>query len=122
VNDPENEKVFRKLGVGAISTTRIVAGMIEQRAALDQVTDLLPVGEGEVNITQVEIQRDAPAAGKKLKDLALPPDSLIAAVLRGGRAIIPRGDTELREADRIVLITLPASHGAVLEAITGQAG
>ena len=120
VNDPDNEKVFRKLGVTAFSTARTIASLIEQRTDLDEIINLIPVGEGKVNITEVRLQPDAPVIGKTLRDLSLPPDSLIAVVLRDADAIVPRGDTELRAGDRLVVITLPANHGPVLRAITGE--
>ena len=122
VNDPDNEKVFQKLGVTAFSTTRTIASMIEQRTALDEITNLIPVGEGKVNLTEIKLQTTSPVVGKTLRELSLPPDSLIAVVLRSGEAVVPRGDTALRAGDQIVLITLPANHGAVLRAITGETG
>jgi trk system potassium uptake protein len=120
VNDPDNEGVFRKLGVVAFSTTLTMASMIEQRAALDEITNLIPVGEGKVNITEIKLTAASPVVGKTLRDLALPSDSLVAVVLRNEEALIPRGATELQAGDRIVLITLPANHGPVLRAITGE--
>ena len=120
VHDPDNERVFQKLGVAAFSTTRTIASMIEQRTALDEITNLIPVGEGKVNITEIRLQPDSPVVGKTLRELSLPADSLIAVVMRGGEAIVPRGDTGLRAGDQVVLITLPANHGPVLKAITGE--
>jgi len=120
VNDPDNKNVFKKLGVTAFSTTRTIASMIEQRTALDEIINLIPVGEGKVNITEIKLQPTFPVVGKLLRNLSLPTDSLIAVVLRNSDAVVPRGDTELRAGDRIVLITLPANHGPVLKAITGE--
>jgi trk system potassium uptake protein TrkA len=120
VHDPNNERVFQKLGVAAFSTTRTIASMIEQRTALDEITNLIPVGEGKVNITEIRLQPDSPVVGKTLREMSLPADSLIAVVMRGGEAIVPRGDTELRAGDQIVLITLPGNHGPVLKSITGE--
>lgn len=119
VNDPDNEEVFRKLGVAAFSTTRIIASLIEQRTALDEITNLIPAAEGKVNITEVRLPADSPVAGRSLQDLALPAHSLIAVILRSGEALVPRGDTQLQVGDRIVLITLPVNHGQALKAITG---
>jgi len=120
VNDPDNEQVFQKLGVTAFSGTRTIASMIEQRTALDEITNLIPVGEGKVNITELKLPTDSPVVGRTLRELSLPADSLIAVVLRNGEAVVPRGDTTLRPGDRIVLITLPANHGPVIRAITGE--
>lgn len=120
VNDPDNESVFGKLGVIPFSTTRTIASMIEQRTALDEITNLIPAGEGKVNITEVRLDATAPVVGKPLCDLSLPPDSLIAVILRNNRAIVPHGSTVLRAGDRAVLITLPENHGSVLKAVVGE--
>jgi trk system potassium uptake protein TrkA len=114
--------VFQKLGIDAFSTTRTIASMIEQKTALDQIVNLIPVGEGKVNITEIELKVDSPVAGKMLRDLSLPPDSLVAVVLRNGDAIVPRGESTLQAGDRIVLITLPSNHGPIIKAITGESG
>lgn len=120
VNDPDNENIFKKLGVTAFSTTRTITSMIEQRTALEEITNLIPVGEGKVNITEIKLQANSPVVGKTLRDLSLPSDSLIAVVLRNGEPMVPRGDTELRAGDQIVVITLPANHGPVIRALTGE--
>lgn len=39
MNDPDNEEIFRELGVAAFSTTRIIAGLIEQKAGLILMTN-----------------------------------------------------------------------------------
>jgi trk system potassium uptake protein TrkA len=119
-NDPDNAEIFRKLGVSAFSTTHIVGSLIEQRASLDQITNLLPVAEGRVNITEIVVDAGFPVAGRLLKDIELPENALVAVVIRGEEAIVPRGGTRLLAADRVVLITLPENHGPALKALTGE--
>lgn len=119
-NDPDNAEVFEKLGVSSFSTTRIVSSLIEQRASLEQITNLLPVGEGRVNVTEVVLDDDSPVVGRRLKDIGLPENALVAVVIRGNMPIVPRGANDLRAGDRVVLITLPENHGPVLRAFTGE--
>jgi trk system potassium uptake protein TrkA len=119
-NDPENAEVFDKLGVSAFSTTHIVSSLIEQRASLEQITNLLPVGEGRVNVTEIILDADSPVAGKLLKDIDLPENALVAVVIRNNQPIVPRGANQLLGGDRLVLITLPENHGPVLKAFTGE--
>ena len=118
-NDPDNAEVFEKLGVWGFSTTRIVGSLIEQRASLEQITNLLPVGEGRVNVTEIILDEDSPVVGKLLKDINLPENALVAVVIRDNRPIVPRGANDLLPGDRIVLITLPENHGPVLKVFTG---
>ncbi len=53
---------------------------------------------------------DAPAdlADKRLKELDLPGNLLVALVRRGDRTIVPDGDTLLRPGDRLTVIGTPA--------------
>ena len=119
-NDPDNAEVFDKLGVTAFSTTHIVGSLIEQRASLEQITNLLPVGEGRVNVTEIVLDADSPVSGKRLKDISLPVNALVAVVIRDNQPIVPRGSNELLAGDRLVLMTLPENHGPVLKVFTGE--
>jgi trk system potassium uptake protein TrkA len=120
VNDPENEQVFKALDVPAFSVTPAIASLLEQQASLDEITNLVPIGEGKVNITEIVLKPDSPVVGKALREIDLPTDALITVVIRDGEPVIPRGYTELNAGDRVVLVTLPANHGPALRAITGE--
>jgi len=119
-NDPDNAEIFEKLGVSAFSTTHIVGSLIEQRASLEQIINLMPVGEGRVNVTEIMVEPDSQVAGKLLKDVDLPENTLVAVVIRDNQPIIPRGFNMLTGGDRVVLITLPENHGRALKAFTGE--
>ncbi|MBU2547186.1 MAG: TrkA family potassium uptake protein [Proteobacteria bacterium] len=119
-NDPDNADVFQELGISAFSTTHIIGSLIEQRASIEQITNLLPVDQGRVNITEIILEPESPVAGKRLKDIELPENALVAVVIRDDRPIVPRGANDLRAGDRVVLITLPENHGPVLRVFTGE--
>ncbi len=121
VNDPDNEDVFRKLGVTtAFSTTRLLSNLIEQKAAFEDITSLAPLADGKVNITEVVLRDNSPVVGRTLMEIGLPPDSLIAGLIREEHPIIPRGITTLQARDRLIVITLPENHGRVLKMLTGD--
>lgn len=119
-NDPDNAEIFEKLGVSAFSTTHIVGSLIEQRASLEQIINLMPVAEGRVNVTEIVLDVASPVADRRLKDIVLPSNSLVAVIIRNEQPIVPRGDTDLMTGDRVVLITLPENHGAALKVFTGE--
>lgn len=121
VNDPDNEQVFVKIGVTtAFSTTRILASLIEQRTGFEDIINLLPVGEGSVNITEITLNDKSPVIGKSLKEIHLPENSLIGVLLRDSVPVIPQGSTILLSGDRLIVITMPANHGLVLKTLTGK--
>ncbi len=121
-NDPDNSEIFEKLGVSSFSTTQIIGNLIEQRASLEQIINLFPVGGGRVNVTEIVLDADSPVAGKYLRDIALPENALIAVIIRDNHPIVPRGGNDLKAGDRVVLITLAENHGPVLKAFTGEPG
>ncbi|MCU0305884.1 MAG: TrkA family potassium uptake protein [Thermoanaerobaculales bacterium] len=121
-NDPDNAEVFQRLGVTSFSTTQVVGNMIQQRAALEQITNLLPVGEGRVLVTELVLDSSSPVVGRRLADATLPVDALVAVVIRGSEAIVPKGGSILEDGDRVVLVTLPEHHGDALRTLTGERG
>ena len=52
----------------------------------------------------LEIPPDAAAVGYQVRDLRLPVGTIIVTIQRGGRALIPRGDTLLQAGDTVVLM------------------
>jgi trk system potassium uptake protein TrkA len=119
-NDPDNTEIFEQLGISAFSTTQIIGSLIEQRASLEQIINMLPVCEGRVNVTEVVINAAAPVTGKFLKEIDLPENAWFGVSIRGDQPIVPRGGNKLIAGDRVVLITLPENHGPVLKVFTGE--
>lgn len=120
VNDPDHEQTFRHLGVTAVSTTRILSNLIEQRVAFEEITELVPIGEGQVNVTEVELAEDSPVVGRTLHQIDLPDNALIACILREDGPLVPRGATQLQAHDRLILITLPSNHREVMLRVLGE--
>lgn len=121
VNDPDNEDVFRQLGISIVfSATRIIGGLIEGHTVYDEITHLFPAAEGRVQVTELELTTGSPATGKYLHELGLPKNSLVACVIRGEEVIVPRGDSRLQAADHLILVTLPDDHLDVLRMLTGE--
>jgi len=61
------------------------------------------------------------AAERRVADLPLPAECILAAVIREGRLIIPHGDTVLHPSDE-VLAVVHSSRMAELASILGEQG
>ena len=120
VNDPDNEEVFHKLGITAFSTTRIISNLIEQKVGFDEIANLIPIGEGNVTLTELILTDSSPVIENALKDIHLPEQSLIGYIIREGKPIVPRGGTILKSGDRLIVISLPDQHGTVIKMLTGE--
>jgi Trk K+ transport system NAD-binding subunit len=58
-----------------------------------------------MRLVRFAIAPDSAVGGRALNALAVAPDSLIVAVRRGRRMIVPRGDTVLQAGDMITIAT-----------------
>jgi trk system potassium uptake protein TrkA len=120
VNDPDNEDIFQRLGVTvAFSGTRIIGSLIEQETRFEDITALMTLAQGRVNVTDVRLDTESPAVGKTLLDLELSDHSLIACVIRNDEVIVPRGGTRLQVNDHLVLISQPQSQTRDLSVLCG---
>lgn len=121
VNDPDNEKVFKKLGVAeAISVTHILTGLIEQTTIFEDIITHTPAGTGKVNISEIPLKKTAKVVNKKVLEMELPKDCLIAGLIRKGDTIIPRGNTRLRRGDRVIMVSLAENHQEALKVLSEE--
>ena len=92
---------FLGVGMVAIPTGIISAGFVEHYSRIKRMTEYGM--ESDLNFIKIHIGPKDAWAGKKIRELELPSESIISAVLRGGKTIVPRGDVELLADDRIIL-------------------
>lgn len=59
--------------------------------------------EKEIQFIQLEMGEGHPWVGRLVKDVELPPDTLLVMILRGGDTLIPKGFTEVEQDDTIIL-------------------
>ncbi|MCC5947399.1 MAG: potassium/proton antiporter [Nitriliruptoraceae bacterium] len=87
-------------------------GVQVARPAWSPVAEALPLDGLDVDLVEVMVGDDLAIAGKALKDLPPPARALVAAVVRQGRVLIPRGDTVLFAGD-VLLLTVQREQDAV---------
>ena len=59
--------------------------------------------ELSISFIQFTIREGHEWADKQIKDIVLPPESILVLMIRGGEKIVPNGLTYLREGDKIIL-------------------
>src|ERR687891_115142 len=58
--------------------------------------------------------------GRPLREARIPPDSKVASIIRGERAIVPRGDQAIMPGDRVVVIGGGQTGLAIARVLLGQ--
>lgn len=61
----------------------------------------------EGDIVDYSVGRHSRAAGRLVRDLALPDGAVIALVARGDRVVPPQGNTRIHEGDHVILVLRP---------------
>jgi trk system potassium uptake protein TrkA len=122
VNNPENEKIFKKLGIDCpISVTNLILEHIEEKIPTHPLIHLLAMGEEKMEIVEVKILEGSKSVGKSVKDLSLPSDSLLALLIRNGqKPQVPTADTVLEVDDRIIALTTTDSEAALQEELASD--
>ena len=72
----------------------------------DMIT-LLKLRRGRYSLVEEKIPAGAPALGIAIKDLTLPDNCVIAAIIRRGEIVIPRGITSFEEGDEVLAVVDP---------------
>ncbi len=107
VNDPRNRWLFEKdMGVDvALSQAEIFTSLVAEEISLGDMMTLLKIRRGKYMLVEEKIPPGAPAIGQAIKDLDLPQQCVIAAIIRQGEIVVPRGMTTLEEEDEVLAIT-----------------
>jgi trk system potassium uptake protein len=108
VNNPRNLQHFKLLDIlPAVSATDLILRLIEHEVPKYGLVHLLDLEEEQLEIIEMEVADDAPAAGRKVIDIDLPDGSLIISVLREGGGIVPKGETVIQPGDEVLLVLDP---------------
>lgn len=133
--DEPLEEVTRRIGVQDVSRVPVVdrmdtqhlLGMVhradviraytlalgDDQALRDQMERLRLERATKTDIIEIDINEGDAAAGRRLEELRIPPDCLIASIRRAGQIIIPRGETEFLAGDHVVALASPGKEGTL---------
>lgn len=92
---------FLGVGMVAIPTGILSAGFVEQYSLIKKSTDYLM--EKELKFIKLIITKDHNWNEKKVCEISLPRGLILAAVLRNGETLMPKGDMKLFEGDCVVI-------------------
>lgn len=106
VNNPKNAWLFTaEMGVDVgLNQADILAHLIAEEMSLGDMMTLLKLKRGEYSLIEEKVFPTAPAANKAIKDLKLPQECTIVAIIRNHQLIIPHGSTVLEPADEVLAL------------------
>ncbi|MDR2629362.1 MAG: Trk system potassium transport protein TrkA [Spirochaetaceae bacterium] len=104
--------IARQLGVDVVIPMKsVVVDSILSHLMGGGVKGVHRIGDGSIDIIEIEIGPNAAVADTPITDFSLPAGGLVMLVNREERAFIPRGDYVFKRGDRIVLISKNSGEG-----------
>jgi len=107
INNPRNAWLFDdKFHVDVpLNQAEIMARLIEEEMSLGDMMTLLKLRRGQYSLIEEKIPPGARAIGVAIKDLKLPEQCVIAAIIRKGKIVVPRGIITLEVDDEVLAVT-----------------
>jgi trk system potassium uptake protein len=106
LNNPKNVWLFTpEMGVDVfLNQADILARLVAEEMSLGDMMTLLKLRKGEYSLIEEKVHPLSPAAGNNLKDLEIPSECVIVAIIRKNQLLIPHGDTILQPADEVLAL------------------
>jgi trk system potassium uptake protein TrkA len=120
VHTPKHAWMFTPvMGVDvALNHADILAHLIAEEMSLVDMMTLLKLRKGQYALVEEQVHPRAQAVGSALRDLPLPSECAVTAIIRRGALLIPRPDLVLQPADE-VLAVVHTSQSSQLAALLG---
>jgi trk system potassium uptake protein TrkA len=121
VNRAENEWLFNEQwGIDvAVSKPRLMAALVEEAVSVGDLVRLMTFRQAEANLVEITLPPQAPYVGHPVRDVPLPHDSALVAVLRGKRVLVPTPDDPLEAGDELVFVCTSEVEDTVRAVILG---
>ncbi len=121
VNNPRNLQHFQLLGIQpAVSATDLILRLIEHEVPQYGLVHLLDLAEDRLEIIELQVPEEGPAAGRQVGELAMPEGSLIISILREAGGFVPKADTLIEGGDEVLIVLDPGLEDDVTSLITGD--
>jgi len=121
VNHPKNEWLFNQnWGVDlSVSTPHLITALVEEAVSVGRLVRILQFEGGNVGLVEVTLAADSPVVDHAIKDLEIPRDATIVAVVRSEHVVMPRGDTIFEAGDEVLAMVTHDSEEDVRKILTG---
>jgi trk system potassium uptake protein len=121
VNRAENEWLFTdQWGVDvAVSKPRLMAALVEEAVSVGDLVRLMTFRRSETNLVEITLPEAAPYVGHPVRDVPLPRDAALVAVLRGKRVLVPTPDDPLEAGDELIFVCTTQVEDSVRAVILG---
>ena len=106
VNNPKNAWLFTKdMGVDvSLNQSDILAHLVAEEMSLGDMVTLLKLKRGEYSLVEEKVHQQSKACGKSLREIQLPTDCNIVAIIRNHDLMIPNGAFIFEPNDEVLAL------------------
>jgi trk system potassium uptake protein TrkA len=110
VNRTDYIPLAHSLGLQAVLSPRMItASSIMRCVRQGEIISLTSTANAKAEIIEARVGPNSPLIGSPLKDISMPKSTLVGAVIRDERAIIPTGNDYIEQGDRLVVFAAKES-------------
>jgi trk system potassium uptake protein len=122
VNRAENEWLFTEQWGGdvAVSKPRRLAALVEEAVTVGDLVRLMTFRQGEANLVEITLPQTGPFVGRPVREVPLPPDTALVAIVRGRRVLAPTPDDPIEAGDELIFVCSAAVEDQVRSTIMGS--
>lgn len=107
VNSPKNLRIFRELGIECVSSTTLIASLIEEEALMGSVSVVTSLTHGNVALTEFTVphlRHFSNDDGVEVGQIEMPEGSMIVAVAYEDDAAVASPDVVLYPGDQVIVV------------------
>lgn len=114
VNRSIYTRLVRQIGLDVTVSPRLsTVASILSYVRKGRIHGMASLADGNLEVLEAEALETSAILNKPLRELALPADTVIGAILRGGEIIVPDGMVSVKPHDHVLVVTTSASVPAV---------
>ena len=117
VNHPGNEWMFdEQWGVDvSVSTPRLMSALVEEAVSMGDLVRLLTFNKSTTHLSEITLPPHSAFIGKRVRDVELPADVVLAAMIRDGHPLPAERDRAFESADELLFLVSEDSEADLAE-------
>lgn len=105
INKTTYNSLFSSLGLGAVVSPKLITlSTIMKHVRRGRIKEVHSIGDDDIEVIEAEASENCQIINAPIQDLALPKETLVAAIVHSGEIIIPTPKTTIRPGDRVIFV------------------
>ncbi|HAX02593.1 MAG: hypothetical protein A2Y45_01865 [Tenericutes bacterium GWC2_34_14] len=118
VRNPKNVELFKKLGIDSvISSTYLMAQTILNESSVENIIKTLSIEDEKIVMIEIGVEEDYQLVNQRIMDIPFPRNINISCIFRDPHVIIPKGDTRIKDGDKLIIISTPTEKEEIIDFI-----